>query len=92
MKKRKSFDLFSLIERYWKLGGLLIAISGSIWAFASLPGRVAAVEQKQTKVEQYIAAIEEQKKLIQQSPPGWRWSEEAQQYVQWPDDPRLRKK
>ena len=102
MKKKPAWlNLIDTVARYWQLTLFFGAIIfGFIWTCAVvLPGKVEAqdkridqVESRQQTIEQYIEATEEQKKLIQQSPPGWQWSEEAQQYVEWKDDPRLKKK
>lgn len=97
MKKKPAWlNLLDTLKSYWPL---LVVLSGIVGTIVTIPSRLSAVEkkaevveQKTVTIEQYIQATEEQKKLIQQSPPGWRWSEEAQQYVEWKDDPRLKKK
>lgn len=84
--------IIGFIEKYWKLGGLLIAISGSVWAFASLPTRVSALEKDASDIKQYIRSIEEDKELKKKSPIGFKWDEVAEEFVPYPDDPRLKKK
>lgn len=102
MKKKPSIfsRILEFTRSYWAI--LLFCFStvgGFVYTLANLPKRVEAaekrveaVESRQATVEQYIEATEEQKKLIQQAPPGWQWSEVAQQYVVWKDDPRLKKR
>ena len=97
MKKKSGFlTLLDTVKSYWPL---LVVLFGIVGTIVTIPSRLSAVEKKAEVVEQktqtienYIEAIEEQKKAIQASPPGWRWSEEASQYVAWAEDPRLKKR
>lgn len=84
--KRTTFQrVSSALREYWQILAVLVAISGGAFIFASLPGRVDAVEKKQSQIEQYIQAIEEQKKLMKEAPPGWLWSIKEERYVPDPN-------
>lgn len=97
MKKKSSlWSVLDTLKSYWFLVPI---VGGFAWTFATLPQKVEAqdkriekVESRQATVEGYIQATEEQKKLIQQSPPGWQWNETTQSYIEWRDDPRMKKK
>lgn len=93
MKKKSSlWSVLDTVKSYWPL---LVVLFGIIGTIATIPTRLSAVEKKTEridKIEEYIEATEEQKALIQKSPPGWQWNETTQSYIEWPDDPRLKKK
>ena len=98
MKKKSSlWSVLDMIKSYWFI---VPVVGGFIYTCAVIlpqkveaqDKRISTVESRQQTIEQYIEATEEQKKLIQQSPPGWRWSVEANQYVEWREDPRLKRK
>ena len=96
-KKQAGFKyLLDSMLRYWPL---LVVLFGIITTIVTIPSRLKAVEnkaqmveQRTEKIESYVEAIEEQKKLIQKSPPGFQWNEAIQDYIAWPEDPRLKKK
>ena len=98
MPKKKSglLTLLDTVRSYWPL---LVVLFGIVGTIVTIPSRLSAVEKKAEsneestqKIQDYIEAIEEQKKAIQASPPGWQWNETTATYIAWPEDPRLKKK
>lgn len=78
---------------------LITVLAGIVGTVATIPGRLQAVEKKAETLQEQTTAIyrwieqaEKEAELIKKAPPGYRWSEEAGEYVSWSDDPRLRKR
>ena len=97
--KRPRSPLLSILDflkSYWFLFPI---VGGFIWTLATLPTegkaqgkRIEKVESRQETIEQYIEVSEEQKKLIKAAPPGWKWDEVTETYLEWKDDPRIKRK
>lgn len=93
MKKKPSpRDFFSKYEQYLKWSALSIVAVLAVVRFYYLPERLEAVEKKAATLEEILQAEKETKEMMQKSPPGFQWNETVQDYVEWKDDPRLKKK
>ena len=44
--------------------------------------RVNTAEQNVSQIQSYINAYQETQDLIKQAPPGWRWDEKEQKYIE----------
>ena len=95
-KQSTTMKILDTIKSYWPL---LVVLFGIIGTIVTIPSRLVANEKKteklearQDKTDEYIQAIEEQKKLMMKAPKGFKWDETLEDYVEWPDDPRLKKK
>lgn len=95
-KKSVAWLALDFVKSYWVILGLFGTIAGTAIA---IPGRLTANEKRtealegwQKRTQEYVDAIEDQKKLIKKSPPGYRWDEVAEEYIPYPEDPRLKRK
>ena len=96
MKKKSSlWSVLDTLKSYWFLAPI---ICGFAWTFATLPQKVEAqdkrlekVESRQETIEGYIESNEKKNELIKKAPPGFKWDEVTESYLEWKDDPRLKK-
>lgn len=96
MTKKAPAHFFGKYEQYLKWGALVILTAIAGVKFYHLPERLEAAEKEIIEIKEYTKASREEKKAaedrVKDAPPGWQWSEVVGHYIEWREDPRLRKK
>lgn len=93
MKKKSSLStFFSKYEQYLKWSALGVVAILAVMRFYYLPERIEAVEKKANTLEEILQQEKETQEMMKKAPKGFRWEETVSDYVEWKDDPRLKKK